>query len=877
MLRRLVLRLAHLLRPARFRRDLDDEMALHVELLTQDLIRQGLDPKTAAREARMRFGSTERVQARAREERGLALLDETSRNVRLAARGLVRHPLFAGTFTATLALCIGLATAAFTVVDAVLWRPLPYPSPERLANAILYNTAFGKSPSNVGIDGRTWERIRDEADPLQRSVYSDAGRGVNLTTATASVFVRQQRVGAGYFGVLGVPPLLGREFTVSEDVPDGPPVAILAYDLWTSAFGGGDVLGSTIRLKGEAHTVVGIMPPHFRSGAQADVWTPLRPARTGEGGGVNYGALVRIPAGMSFEEAEARLASIEPPVSTGSDAPERRFGLVPLDAAQSAGVRLPMLILLGAMGLLLLVGCANLAGLQIARTLARSHEMATRQALGSGRGALVRQTAVENALLGLVGGLSGLAIAYVAIITLEGVVSSHFGLWQELRLDGRAVAAVAGITALATLMFGLAPVVQARSRSAHRILVSGARVMGRGGHAARRALLVGQVAMVTALLFGAGLLIRSYDHLRGLDPGFDPEGALTIQFSLDDARYADGDAVQRLFAESLEEIRRTSGVGSAAVALTLPYERSLNTSFRHPGEEDFRLTNMVYVTPGYFETLGIPLLQGRALEASDREDAPPVMVVDQAFVQAHLEGRPVVGATIEEGLGATIVGVVGNVQQVAGFGADSRPVWETPTVYLPAEQIPTAFMRQVHVWFAPSWIVRGEATAPELAARVAEVFRRMDPELPVARVVPLGEVMRNAFARQRFEAGLLVAVAVIALLLAGIGLYGVVAHEVLERRSEMGLRMAVGATPGRAVWSIGARGLRLALLGLVVGGVAAVGVARVLERLIWGVSAYDPLTLAGLLAVLALMAGVASFLPAAGVGRMDPATILRDA
>lgn len=881
MLRRLVSRLRHFFGAARFRQELEEEMDFHVDRLTEDLVREGMSRQEARREARIRFGSPERVQARAREERGLALVDETARNLRLAIRTMTRSPLFSVTFVLTLALCIGLGTAAFSVVDSVLWRPLPYPSPDRLANAALYNPTYGKSPFNVGVDGRAWERVREEGAPFERAVYSDASQGVNLTTDEASVFVRQQRVGAGYFRVLGVAPHEGRGFEEAEDVPNGPAVVVLSHGLWTRVFGGAPVLGETIRLKGEAHSVVGVMPPDFRSGVEADLWTPLRASTTGEGGGTNYAIVVRNPEGMSFEEADARFGGIEPPTSNGPDAPERRFGLVPLDDARSAAVRLPMLVLLGGMGLMLIVGCANLAGLQIARSLARAREMATRQALGSGTAAMVRQMVIENVLLGVVGGAVGLAVAYFGIQALEGVVRSNFGLWQEIHLDGRALVAAAGITALATLLFGLAPVVQARNSQVHRLLVGGSRVVGEGGHALRRLLLIGQVAMVSVLLFAAGLLVRSYGHLEGLDPGFDAEGVLTVQFSLDDARYAEADAVNRLFDETLDGIRRIPGVASAAVALTLPYERALNTGFRLPGDDTFRLTNVVYVTPGYFETLEIPVLQGRAIDDGDREDAPSVAVVDQAWVDANLDDRGAVGSLIDEGLfgggGTRIVGVVGNVQQAAGWGDNSQPVWETPTVYVPAAQAGSGFLRQVHVWFVPSWIIRGAGSQTDLASDVREVFGAVDAELPVARISSLEEVMSDAFSRQRMEATFLLMVGAFALLLAGIGLYGIVAHEVLERRTELGLRMALGATPGRAVWAVGVGGVRLTFIGLVVGGIVAVWVAKVMERLIWGVAPYDPATLGFLVVVLAVLAGVASFVPAARVSRMDPARVLREA
>lgn len=884
MLRRLVSRVRVLFKGGRFRKELDEEMAFHLSRLTEDLIREGMDPEKARREALLRFGSPERIQARSREARGLAYLDELNRNARFALRTLVRSPLYAGTFILTLALCIGIGTAVFSVVDAVLWRPLPYPSPEKLAHVDLYDPAVGWEPGGTFLDGRSWERIRDEAAFLDRSVYSEWVRGVNLTTGATAAFVDQQRVGAEYFRTLGVPPLMGREFTPAEDVSDGPLVAILSHGLWAGTFQADpEILGTTIRLKGEAHTVVGVMPPDFRSSAEADVWTPLRPSPTGEGGGTNYTVLARVPEGMTFQEANARMGTVEPPVMQREDAPRLRFGLVPLEDVLTAGVRLPLLVLLGAIGIMILVGCANLAGLQIARTLARGTEMATRQALGSGAGALGRQMLVENLLLGLLGGLAGLGVAALAMEGLEALVHAHFNTWQTVRLDGRALGTALGLTVLATTAFGLAPVLRVRKPEIQRVLVSGSRgLVGGGGHRIRKALLVGEVAMVTALLFAAGLLVRSYGHLDGLNPGFDPEGVLTVQFSLDDARYAEADAVQRLFEESLLRLREIPGVASVAVALSLPYERPLNLTFRLPGDDDQtnRLTNAVYVSPEFFEAMGIPILRGRGFGEEDRDGGPIVAVANQALVDRYFSQREALGTLLRMGFGGgdgvTIVGISGNVQQSAGWGDAPRPVWETPTLYLPAAQASSSFFEMIHVWFSPSWILRGAGADSDLAPRVTRVFRNVDPDLPVARLATLNEIMDHAFARERFEALFLILVAVFSLLLAGVGLYGIVAHEVLERRAEMGLRMALGATPARAVWVTGLGGLRPAVLGLALGSVLAVFVARFMVHMIYGITAYDPLTLGFLVGLLGLFTVGASFVPAARIGRLHPARILRE-
>ncbi len=882
MFRRLRARLDALLRARRYDRELDDEMSFHLERLTEDLVRRGMAPEQARREARLRFGSVERAKSRTREERGLVFFDEVSRNVRFALRGMARSPLFTVTSILTLALCVGLGAAVFSVVNAVLWRPLPYPHPEDLALATLYDPSHGKPVSYAAVDGRTWERIRDEGAPFQRAVYSDWIRGVNLSTDGAAAFVQQQRIGAGYFRTLGVEPEIGREFDPAEDVPDGPPVAILSHELWTRTFGADpDIVGRVIRLKGEAHTVVGVMPAGFPF--QADVWTPLRASRTGEGEGTNYGVLVRIPRGMTFGEADARFASIQPPPSTPEGAPERRFGLLSYDRSRTAGIKLPMLIFLGAIGLMLLVGCANLAGLQIARSLARRSEIATRQALGGGAGALVRQILTENLLLGMIGGALGLGVADVGLNGLGGMIRSHFSFSQDIGMDRTALVSVLGLTVLATVLFGLAPVLQVAKPKAHRLLVSGTRtVVGGGGHLLRKILVVGEVALVTALLFAAGLLVRSYGHLEGLNPGFDPDGVLTVQFSLDDARYADGDSVRSLFRETLADIGRIPGVTSAAVALTLPYERPLNLGFRLPSDEEGHghTTNAVYVTPEFFRTLKIPLLRGRTFGEGDREGSTIVAVANQAFVHTYMDDSPALGTRVSMGFGSgdgvEIVGVVGNVRQAAGWGSATEPVWDTPTLYFAAAQASGPFLQQVHVWFAPSWIIRGAGAQPDLAARVSRVFQEVAPDLPVARMASLHDIMDQAFSDSRFEAAFLVMVAAFALLLAGIGLYGIVAHEVLERQAEMGLRMALGSSPARAVWTAGTTGVRLTLFGLVVGAGLSVAVARVMGHLIYGITSYDPLTLFALLGVLALLTALASFLPAARVGWMDPAAVLRE-
>lgn len=883
MITRLRRALSALLRKDALRKELDEEMAFHLDELARDLMRQGMAPDAARREARRRFGLEERTHEGVREALGLAWLDEAARNVRFAWRGMRRNAVLTLTFLVTLSLCIGFGMATFAAVDAVLWQPLPYPESERLAVAGLHDPSREDIPLGTGVDGATWFAIRDGAEGFQTAVYSGWPRGVNLSGLGAAQFVVQQRVGAGFFETLGVNPLMGREFTRAEDQPDGPNVAVLSHRLWSDALGADpDILGNTIRLKGELHTVVGVMPEGFRSDVEAEVWTPLRPSTSGEGSGSNYNVLVRLPRGMVWEEARARFSAIDVPL-LGEGAPTLLAGLLPLGEARTGPLRVPLLVLLGATGLMILVGFFNLAGIQVSRAVTREGELATRRALGGGRGSLTRQILTENLLLGGLGALLALGVAVVSLDGLEAFLTANLGTLVPMRMEGRGLLVGAGLALLATVVFGLTPMIQVGRQRALRLVAGGTRgVVGSGSGKVRRALLVGQVCLVTVLLFAAVLLARSYGALAGLAPGFDPRGVLSVQVSLDDARFADVASVDALFTRTLAEIEAMDGVASAAVALSLPYERPLNTPFSMEGDEDRRqprLTNVVYVTPEYFETMGIPIRAGRGTSETDGTDSPPVVVASEGLVAANFPQGAGVGARIllaGDRVSREVVGIAGDVQQAGGGWGSADPVWAAPTLYLPVTQLPDALLRQVHVWFSPSWVVRGDGTAPGLPSALGRTFENLDAELPVARTASLEEVIAGSFAGIRFQATFLMVVAGFALLLAGVGLYGIVSQEVVERRREMGIRMALGATPGGAALTAGLAGVRLAAVGLVLGAVGTAGAGRVVASLLWGVEPWDPATVFALVGGIGALAIVASFVPAARVARLDPTTALRE-
>jgi predicted permease len=815
------------------------------------------------------------------------ILDALWRDARLALRVLRRCPVFTATAVLTLAVGLGANAAIFSMVDALLLRALPYPEPERLALVSTYYRSSGFEGEQSSQDGRTWEILRDGARSVDLAVYSGWPSGANLYAGGSASHVQQQRVGAGFFRVLGVAPALGREIVPEEDVPNGPAVAVLAHGLWRRAFGGDPaILGRTILLKGEPHTVVGVMPEGFRSLGPADLWTPIRPSTSGEGGGTNYGVLARLRPGVTWAEADAEVGALAGAAwsgRVGDTETTARFFLTPLRSGLTGGLRGPLLMIWGAVGLVLAVVAANLASLMLARSGRRSREVAARIALGSGRSAVVRLVLVESLVLALAGGALGLAFGYVALQGLGGLARDALGVWQPLALDGRVAAATVLLALATSFSFGLGPALQASRLDPRSVLseTGGRGASGAASHWPRRLLVVGEVAVGVTLVIFAGLLVRTFTGLRALDPGFEPEGVITGTVSLDDARYRSREAIDALFERSLERIRSLPGVESAAVGLGLPYERPLNLGFQATRPDGTQTepaaVSATYVTPGYFETLRIPLLEGRVLAESDRSESAPVAVVNRAFVTTYLGGQsPLLARLGIAGQEREIVGVVGNVlQNPAGLGG-TDPIGDLPVVYLASAQVGDATFVLVHTWFQPSWIVRSALPAEAVVDGLAGVVREIDPRLPFAAFRDLAEVEASALARERFLMTLLAALAGVAVLLVALGIYGLMASTVAERTRELGIRLALGATVAQALRAVTVPGAVLAGAGIALGIGLALASARLVRHLLWGVSATDPWTFAAAAAALALVAILASLGPGLRVLRLDPARTLRE-
>jgi predicted permease len=802
------------------------------------------------------------------------------RNVRFACRLLLRHWGFSLTAVVILALCLGVNTVVLSLVNVLMLRPLPYPDQERLAQLVSVARADGAQAFNDSHTGRTWEAIRDEATTIEAAVWGGSN-GVNLAVGGAARYVRQSRVSAGFFHVIGMKPALGREFTTVEDSRNGPPVVILSHALWRGSFNSDRaIIGQSVLLRGEPYTVVGVMAAAFQPVFPADLWTPLRPSRTGEGAGTNYGILARLKPGTTWEAAGAQLVALSTALARerGFDpARASQLQVVPLQRGLTDDIRRPVFLLWSAVTVIFFIGCVNIGGMVLARASARTGEIATRLALGARMSHVVAQLLTESAVLALAGGAAAVAVGSGALALLRHYGAEAWPALETAGLDWRVLAATLGLTLVAGLVVGLLPAWQASRVDLRSAQASGGRsIAGRRRFVSLGLLVGGQVALTVPLLIGAGLLLRTFSGLWNANPGFNADHVVTARFSLQDARYADSDAARRLFTQGVERLRAIPGVEDAAVALSLPYERALNNSFQKMSSADRLITNLGYVTPGFFATLQIPVLQGRVFTDADGPDSARVVVVNEAFARLYFPDRPAVGEMLRIGKeAAQIVGIVGSVQQRRAGWGNFGPVGLVPNLYVPTSQVEAGLLRIAHNWFSPSWIVRSPRPTAEVTAAVDRAMRSVDPMLPIAGFRSIDDLKRQSLIQQQFLALLVGTLGGLALALSALGLYGLLANLVAERTRELGIRMALGSTRPAAVRTAVRPGLIWVLSGAAIGAALTVPAARLLRTFLWDVSPNDTTTLVRVSLALAAMALVATLLPALRIARLNPADTLR--
>jgi macrolide transport system ATP-binding/permease protein len=803
--------------------------------------------------------------------------------LRYAARQLRRNPGFTATVLVTLALAIGANTAIFSLVNALMLRSLPYPQPERLGTVFqrTEGTVTGEQPR--WIDGEQWEQLRDSVPTVLAAVSSGLTSGVNLETAGEAQYVHDGRVSARYFDVLGIRPALGRTFTEGEDRPHGPPAVILSYRLWHTAFGDNpNLLGSSISLKGEPYTVVGILPRGAQTPLNADVYTPIQPSRTGEGGGSNYGVILRLRDGATWQQADAqinrawaaRAQHVEREYAPGTRV---SFFAVPLAKGQTAELAPQVKALMVAAGFILLIACANLAALMLVRMARRSPEIATRLALGASRWQVQRQLWMEALLLAVVGGGAGIGLGYAALRGLLALLPVGFLPVASVPLDLRVLAFTFLVSGATSVLFGMLPTLSLRKFDLRSSIASRSVAMG-DRLRARQALIAGEVALTVVLLAGSGLLIRTLIHLETLPPGFNPSGLTVAKASLDDARYHDPAAFHNLMDESVAAMRRIPGVENAGVALSLPYERILNDSVTlgdGPDSGQQIGTDESYVTPGYFETMQEPLLAGRLFTSADNSQSQRVAIVNRTFARKFFPGIDPVGHTLRGGNAPMrIVGVVADTPISSGLNYVA-PLQSEETIYIPAAQMNSApDLWMLHTWFQPSWVVRSSAVVS--GAQMQRALASVAPALPFSGFYTMTDLQHETLAMQRVEIALLGAMAGLALLLSAVGIFALVANIVAQRTREIGIRMALGSSVRQAMAHVAASGVRASIAGLLLGLLLSLGVLRILRSVLYGVSVYDGATIVLVSLGLLAIALVASTAPALRVARIDPARTLRE-
>jgi predicted permease len=811
-------------------------------------------------------------------------MDALGQNLKFALRQLWRNPGFTITVILTLALSVGANTAIFSIVNALMLKSLPYANPERMGTIYTRITGPIAEDERHHVDGEQWELLRDNVPALLSAVSSSRTSGVNLQAGSQVRYLHAGRVSEHYLDVLAIHPIVGRNFSDVEDRAHGPKSVILSYSLWRNTFASNPkILGEGILLKGEPYTVIGVLPEGATTPLNADLYTALQAGRGGEGSGTNFSAITRLRDGATWQEADAQIKRAwsqraHPYELKDNPSAKVTYYSVPLQRGETATLRPQALTLMLAAGFILLIACANLAGLTLVRMLRRAPEVATRLALGASRWQIQRQLWVENLLLAFVGGAAGVAVGFAALRGLLLLLPENFLPVASVPLDDRVLAFTLLISLLTSVLFGMLPALATR-RLDLRSAIASRMVTGGDRLRLRQALIVSEVALTVVLLAASGLLIRTLIHLQTLPAGFNPTGVMTARASLDDVRYHDPAAFLKLLNESTAAMRQIPGVQHAAVGLSLPYERSLImgglsiSDGKEAGQK--AMADETYVTPDYFAALQIPVLRGRSFTDADGPDTQRVAIVNETFVRKYLHGADPIGRHINVGKDRMIVGMVEDVAVPPGLDP-AAPLTGEEMMYIPAPQVEDTLLSMVHAWFQPSWIVRTAGPVDGLTAQMQRALASVDPNLPFSGFYSMRDLLAKTLATQRIEVALLSTMAGLALLLSAVGIFALVANIVAQKTREIGIRIALGSTIRQAMVHIGGPGVRASALGLVLGLILCAGALRTMHSVLYGVGVYDMLTMLTVVCVLASVTLLATVVPTLRIAGIDPARTLRE-
>jgi predicted permease len=872
-------------------RDLDEEVRSYSDLLAQEKMREGINPEEARRAAKLQLGGVEQVKEEVRRARTGAWLDSVFQDFRYAARTLRKNPAFSAIAILTLALGIGASTAVFSLVNAVLLKPLPYPNSQQ----IVFPWRQPPAGLHVGYNEMPWGRpdflfFAHESKSFQ-SVGAFKSDSFNLTGSGDAARLDGLRASAGFFPSLGISPIMGRTFSAEEDQIGHEHEVVLSYRLWRDRFGGDtQILGRALQLNSESYTVIGVMPQGFvfpraeemPNGfpfpRETQLWVPLAlvPGPIIPGEDSELAVMGRLQPGITPAQAQSEMKVMSKRLEDFLPGGKGWFSiLVTSMQRQIAGdMRRPLLLILGAVGVVLLIACSNVAGLLLSRSLARRKEFTLRAALGAGKWRLMRQVLTESLVLAGIGGIGGVLIAKVAVHFVKFFAPPNIPRLDEVSLDIRVVSFALAITFVTGILFGLAPTIAGSRDNLVESLKEGGQRSGSSpaGAKLRNGLLISEVALALVLVISAGLLTRTFFHLLSVDPGFNPTRVLTFELTLPATKYTDQPQIVALYQRTLQSIRSLPGVESAGITAITPLAGATeSTTIRlpdHPSQDPKApaFSNYTMVSPGYFAAAGTPLLRGRDFLDSDTADSLPVAIISSAMAKKYWPGEDAIGKqvapTSKKYPEATIIGIVADVKRLSL--REDPP----PEMYVPYNQ---------KVWpslLTMDALVRTKVDPPSLTDTVRGALRSVDADLPLAKIATLNTIVDDSMTLPRFAMVVLGSFAALALLLASVGMYGVISYFVAQRTREIGVRVALGAQ-GRDVFGmVLGQGARLAAIGIALGLLAALAAARMMVSFLYGVQPIDPLTFAALPFLLLCIALLACYLPARRAMRVDPMVAL---
>lgn len=853
-------------------REVNEEIDHYLEQATAAGIARGLTPEQARRAARLELGSPATVRQEVRANGWENLAGTVLADVRYAARRLRAAPGFTGITVLTLALGIGGTTAIFSALNPILFESLPYPDAGRIASILELYSDGSRNAGSFGMYRGLVERTRSFDALAALRPWQPVMTGLDTPERFEG-----QRVSASYFQVLGVAPVLGRDFQASDDRLNGPSVVILSEALWRRRFGADrDIVGRQISLSDNSFLVIGVMPAGFENvlGPAAELWAPLQYGMSeGRAWGHHLRTVGRLRAGVTTAQASGEIDALGRAVLAEQRPdtydPETRFAVTALRDDLTHGVKPALLAIMGGMLLVLLIACVNVTNLLLARGVQRRGEFALRAALGAGSGRLIRQLLTESVILSLVGGVAGMAIAVLGVRALVALTPPGLPRVAAIEADAAVFAFGLGVTALIGLAVGLVPALQAARGNSQQDLQQGARRATGGHHRTGSVLVVAEVALALVLLVGSGLLLRSLQRLFAVEVGFDSSRLLTMQVVASGHRFQSDSSRYRFFDQVLTAVRQVPGVADAALTGQLPLSGDLDeygaifeSELGRPaqGYSAYRYA----VSPGYPAMMGIPLRRGRLLNDQDRAGAPPVALISESLARVKFQGADPVGRQFSMGGDPpyTIVGVVGDVKQASLALSKSEAVYVTAGQWHRADNVMSLVIR-----------ARGDEAA--LVPAVRHVVASIDKDQPLTRIATMDDLLASTAAERRFAMVLFSAFAMVALILSAAGIYGVLSGSVTERTRELGVRAALGASRGRVLTLVVRQGMILTGLGVVIGLAGAVLASQLIVTLLFGTSRLDPVTYLGVIALMLGVSAIACWVPAWRAARIDPAIALR--